>query len=246
MFPKGTIYRAGRDKKHGEKVVSLTSATRFFYTLLRGTGAGLIAFAVLTAFFTYGPIIKQEAAYALKGENNTQTSITTESLVDVAQADKVVEVQREALELGVDPHFSVFVPKIDAASKVIANVDSSNEEEYKSALKEGVAHAKGTYFPGQGRNIFLFSHSTDSTYNVAKYNAVFYLLRKLEPGDKIIVFFADEKYVYEVELTHIVDSNDTSYITADYGGERLVLQTCEPPGTTWKRLLVIAKPLKFN
>lgn len=241
MFPKGTIYIAKEEKQHGEVVLSLGKAARFFYTLIRGTGAGLIAFALLTLLFTYGPIAKQELSYSFRGKTEPAEVVTSESLIDVAEADRVVEVQKEAQSLGVNSYFSVVIPKIDAAANVSANVDTANEEVYLSALKQGVAHAKGTYFPGQGKNIYLFAHSTDTSYNVATYNAVFYLLRKLDPGDNLVVFFADDKYVYEVTDRVVVDAEDTSYITRDYGSERLVLQTCDPPGTTWKRLLVIAK-----
>jgi sortase A len=241
MFPKGTIYNAKKDKTHGEIVLTLSKSSLFFYTLIRGVGAGLIAFSVLTFLFTFGPIAKEEFSYSLKKEVKEEQDLTTESYVDMASADKVIAVQKEAQNLGVDSYFSVVIPKIEAASNVIANVDTGNEKEYLSALKEGIAHAKGTYFPGQGRNIFLFAHSTDTDYNVVTYNAVFYLLRKLEPGDKVIVFFADDKYVYEVVDKVVVDADDTSYITRDYPDERLILQTCDPPGTNWKRLFVIAK-----
>jgi len=241
MFPKGTIYNSKKDKTHGDIVLTLSKSSLLFYTLIRGVGAGLIAFSVLAFLFTYGPIAKEEFSYSLKKEVNKEQALTTESYVDMASADRVITVQKEAQNLGVDSYFSVVIPKIDAASDVIANIDAGNEEEYLAALKKGVAHAKGTYFPGQGRNIFLFSHSTDSPYNVASYNAVFYLLKKLEPGDNVIVFFADDKYVYEVVDKVVVDADDTSYINRDYGEERLILQTCDPPGTTWRRLLVIAK-----
>ncbi len=135
------------------------------------------------------------------------------------------------------------MPKINAKSSVIANVDAAVEDEYFEALKSGIAHAKGTNFPGQGKNIFLFSHSTDSPLNIAQYNADFYLLRKLNSGDKIVVYFSDEKYVYEVDYKVVTGPADVSWFDNDLGGERLVLQTCDPPGTTWKRLIVIAKPV---
>lgn len=243
MRPKGTIYQAGKSGTHGEAIVALSEAVRFSYNLLRGLGAGLIGFAVISALFTYGPIVKEEFLYNIRSVVPDEPKISTESLVNVAEADRVVAVQKEAYEQGVNSYFSVVIPKIDASSNVIANVDAGNEEEYLAALKEGVAHAKGTYFPGQERNIYLFAHSTDSPINISHYNAVFYLLRKLEAGDKVIVYFADDKYVFEVEDKAIVEAEDTSWLTRDYGGERLILQTCDPPGTTWKRLVVIAKPV---
>ncbi len=241
MYPKGTVYK-DRDENHGEVNLQPTLIRRLFYRMSRGIGAGLIGFAVIGLLFAYGPIAMQEVKYYLtSGEYSRE--IEESILIDGTEADRVVAVQKEAQEYGVDPHFSIVVPKINAKSSVIANVDAAVEDEYFEALKSGIAHAKGTNFPGQGKNIFLFSHSTDSPLNIAQYNADFYLLRKLNSGDKIVVYFSDEKYVYEVDYKVVTGPADVSWFDNDLGGERLVLQTCDPPGTTWKRLIVIAKPV---
>lgn len=237
MRPKGIIYQGGKSGPYGGVLIALTRAEKLAYRLLRGIGAGFIGFAVILALFTYGPIIKEEILY------NLRSSEPPSYLVDIAEAERVIEIQKEAESFGVNSHFSLVIPKIEASENVIANVDASNEEEYKDALMHGVAHAKGTFFPGQGRNIYLFAHSTDSSINITRYNAVFYLLRKLEEKDKIIVYFADKRYIYEVEQKMVVGAKDTSWLTKDYGGERLILQTCDPPGTTWRRLFVIARPI---
>ncbi|KKR28714.1 MAG: Sortase family protein [Candidatus Woesebacteria bacterium GW2011_GWA1_39_8] len=219
---------------------------RLIYMLLRGLGAGLIGFAVIGLIFSYAPIIKQEISYDLGfgGGRNIEDQLQKLNFVNVAEAEKTVRVQEEAKALGVDSYFSIVIPKIDAASNIIANVDAGNPDEYLAALKKGVAHAKGTYFPGQGKTTYLFSHSTDTAYNVSQYNAVFYLLRKLETGDKVLVFFADKKYLYEVESKSVVEADNTEFLQNISEGERLILQTCDPPGTTWKRLIVVAKPVK--
>lgn len=239
MFPKGTIYKYG-DPRHGEKVLRLSLAARFFYQTVRGVSAGVIAYIVIFFMFTYGPIIQGEINFRLTGGAKPESY---ESLVKKAEAETTVQVQEEARELGVNPYFSLVVPKIEAKANIIANVDAGSEKEYEEALSHGVAHAQGTYFPGQGRRIYLFSHSTNSQWNLARYNAVFYLLRKLEKGDKIVVFFADKKYIYEVTEKHVVDAADTEWIGGESEGEELVLQTCDPPGTTWRRLIVVAKPV---
>ena len=126
---------------------------------------------------------------------------------------------------------------------MIPNVDAGNPTDYLKALTQGVAHAKGTYFPGQGKTIFLFSHSTDSPINIARYNAVFYLLRKLTPGDTIIIYFLGQEHDYVVTDKFVTAANDTSWLQDNGQGERLILQTCDPPGTSWNRLLVVAKPV---
>ena len=105
-----------------------------------------------------------------------------------------------------------------------------------------MAHAAGSALPDEDGTIYIFGHSTDADINVARYNAVFYLLRKLEPGDLIQVYFQGQEYRYQVIAKKTVDPTDIADITSVTGQRRLVLQTCWPPGTTWKRLLIIAEP----
>lgn len=141
----------------------------------------------------------------------------------------------------VSTDFGLVVEKINANARVIANVDPSNELEYIKALSQGIAHAKGTAYPGQVGNIYLFSHSTDAPWNIVRYNAIFYLLGKLEPGDRVIVFFKGRRYDYIVFDKAIASGADTNYITNKYDKSILTLQTCDPPGTTLNRLLIRAK-----
>jgi sortase A len=243
MRNHGEIYHIYNWQTSGEVVVALKPWEKFVYKLIRSIGAGMVGFAVILFLFTYGPIIQEEMLYRLDKTGISYQDNKFGSLVDKVEADRVVDVQAEANNFDVSSYFSIVIPKIEAASNVVANVDTSNQEEYVKALQKGVAHARGTYFPGQGKNIYLFAHSTDADYNVARYNAVFYLLRKLETGDRVIVYFADEKYEYEVTEKAVVPANDTSWLTTQKSDETLILQTCDPPGTNWKRLLVIAKPV---
>lgn len=141
-----------------------------------------------------------------------------------------------------DPNFSIIVEKIGADAPIVANVDASNKAAYTAALKRGVAHALGTSFPGQPGISYLFAHSTDTIFNVPRFNAVFYLLKDLMPGDRIVVFFQGKRYDYIVKETKITDASDVSYFTMKTDKQILVLQTCYPPGTTWKRFLVVAEP----
>lgn len=240
MFPRGTIYQSGKSLNTGEKRVNLPLRVRLLYHFISKSGAVISAFMILSFIWTFLPAWEEEVSYDLGLSGGTQQKI--ESKIDTVEADKVVAVQKEADAWGVNSYFSVVIPKIDAASNIIANVDAGNKSEYSQALKRGVVHSKGTYFPGQGKTIFLFSHSTDSPLNIARYNAVFYLLRKLEVGDKVIVFFADQKYEYEVSEKLFAEPEDSSWLSYDTGSEKLILMTCDPPGTTWRRLLVMAEP----
>lgn len=232
MYPRQTVYKAGKSKVPGEVYLRPKLGVRFLYHTLRGLGAGVIAFAVIGIIFSFWPIVKSEYLYRFG-------SIESQNISKFAD----IIGKSQAAELGLDPYFSLFIPKIDAKAKVIPNVDSGTPKNYLAALSEGVAHAAGTNFPGQGKTIFLFSHSTDSPINIARYNAVFYLLRKLEKGDRVIVYFLGQEHVYVVTDKFVTEPNDTAWLKDNGSGERLILQTCDPPGTSWKRLIVVARPL---
>jgi LPXTG-site transpeptidase (sortase) family protein len=166
--------------------------------------------------------------------NTINTNTAKGKLIQVLQI-KPVEVLQP-----VDPAFSVIIPKIGANAKVIPNVDPSNEEKYLEALKQGVAHTEGTAFPGEGGHIYLFAHSTDYVWNVNTYNAVFYLLYKLENGDEIDLFYKNQRYMYKVIGKVTVDPSQVEYLTRKTNKEFLTLQTCWPPGTTLQRTLIFA------
>lgn len=244
MYPRRTIFRSG-DKDHWDITLGASLKERLVYGLMQGIGAGIIGFVVIMVIFTFGPLVKEEALYNL-GFLGQKTTVRNGfgDLLTKAFAENTSKVQSEAKSLSLDSYFSIYIPKIDAKARIIANVDTGNKDEYDDALSHGVAHAKGTYFPGQGKNIFLFAHSTDSPLNFARFNAVFYLLGKLDKGDRITIYFADKKYTYQVSDKVTVPASDTKWMTnPPVSGEALILQTCYPPGTTWERLLIIAKPV---
>jgi len=143
-----------------------------------------------------------------------------------------------------DPEFDIIIPKIGANARILANIDPGNESAYLDALKKGVAHAAGTAFPGEGGHIFLFAHSTDYFWNVGTYNAVFYLLYKLEKGDDVIIFYKNQRYAYRITEKKVVDPSEVTYLTRKTNHEFLTLQTCWPPGTTLKRILLFATRIK--
>jgi LPXTG-site transpeptidase (sortase) family protein len=140
-----------------------------------------------------------------------------------------------------DQRFSLYIPKISAISRVIPKVNPFDRTEYLPALKKGVAHARGLAVPGETGTTYLFSHSVASRADYARYNAVFYLLHKLEPGDGVEIVYGGNWYKYQVMETKILGAKDVSLLKPQTDREILVLQTCYPPGTTWKRLWVIAE-----
>lgn len=233
----------------------------------RTIGNFLILFTIFGFVATFGPALYYEVIYRIGVSNGIRFRIA-ETTLQKSQLDRLVEQQessqvsegakekvgggfleailsgqKEQILLPKSTDFGIIIPKIGANAAVFANTDPSNEREYLSILSRGVAHARGSAFPGLPGNIYLFAHSADNFWNVGRYNAIFYLLKELGAGDDVVVFFQGVRHDYSVTEQKIVDPEDTSHISANLGnGETLILQTCWPPGTTWKRLLVFAKP----
>lgn len=240
MYPHGIVYLSGKSKSHSEFILRPKLLVRLFHHFLRSVGFGFVSFAIAGVIFTFWPIVKEELIFFHKSKEPVSGF---GELISEAIAQKEDEVKKETASLGLNSYFSLYIPKTEAKANIIPNIDPGNFEEYTKALKEGIAHAKGTNFPGQGKLVYLFSHSTNSQLNINHYNAIFYLLGKLEKGDRIFVYFLDHKYIYKVDGKIITSADDTSWLKESGEGERLILQTCDPPGTSLRRLLVITVPL---
>jgi len=183
---------------------------------------------------------KIQKKYFVADVSNIGKIITTEPQSQKGLLAKVFNIKSTEVLIPEDPNFSIIIPKIGANAKIIPNVDSADSKVYLEVLKHGVAQALGTAFPGEGGHIFLFAHSTDYFWNVGTYNAVFYLLNKLETGNEVDLFFQGQRYVYRVIGKEVVDPSQVQYLTRKTNREFITLQTCWPLGTTLKRLLVFA------
>lgn len=183
--------------------------------LILGITLTLLGLAVLVNLF--GPVAKEEIKY--------QINSARDNSFECPQAD-----------------FSISIPKLGICATVIPQVDPFDSQIYQRALARGVAHAAGSALPGEGNNIFLFAHSSGNPLDAARYNSIFYLLYKLEPGDPIELQYLGSKYVYRVEELTKASPSAVTYLDPTDHGETLTLMTCWPPGTTLKRLIVVAKP----
>ena len=245
--------------KHHQKRSRRNEIIKFL--VVRTLGNFLVLFTIFGFTATFGPATFFEARYQVATFLKVHYKVAQESQVQrgptelgkIIQSEKLksqpnllrtfLTGKKEEILYPQDPEFSVVIPKIGANERVVANVDPDNEQEYLQVLLRNIAHAKGTAFPGINGTTYLFAHSTDNFWDVGRYNAVFYLLNKMEKGDDVVLFFSGRRYNYQVSETKIIDPIDTHYVAANLGaGERIILQTCWPPGTAWKRLLVFATP----
>lgn len=173
------------------------------------------------------------------------TFILIKTYFPVAQAEifyqstKANPSKSEIIPINTD--FSIIIPKININAPIIKNVDPYNSQEYQQALTKGIAHAKTSALPGFSGNVSLFSHSAANWYQANQYNSLFYLIDKLEQNDQIIIYYENNKYLYTVSEKKIVTNTDINYLSNDLNAKTLTLMTCWPPGTTLKRLVIIAK-----
>jgi LPXTG-site transpeptidase (sortase) family protein len=209
----------------------------------------------------FGPILGAELSYRRDQVLGTKYTVEAPSApTSIVTSEGVVEVTPEpspSVDSGiafgsllgggssvikpVSTDYGIVIEKINANAKVVSQVDPANEKDYTKALQIGVAEAKGSTAPGESGNTFLFSHSTDAPWNIARFNAIFYLLRELEVGDKIIIFYQGKRFDYLVFDKTIAKPGDVSFITNRYDRPVLTLQTCDPPGTLLNRLIIRAK-----
>lgn len=237
--------------------------------IIRTIANFLILFTVFGIILTFAPALYYEVSYrilklkgyefvlsdnALDSELNkildhqkalaSGSAEKSEAPPDISFLEAILSDGTRAQITPKSVDFGIVIPKIGANEEVVLNVDPENQDQYNEVLKHSVAHARGSSLPGLGGSTYLFAHSATTFWDVGRHNALFYLIKDLENGDDIVVFFDKKRHNYKVVDKQTIDAEDTHFLTTDRGeGEELLLQTCWPPGTTLKRLVVIAKPV---
>ena len=125
----------------------------------------------------------------------------------------------------------------------IVYIQEKNEKAYQGALMEGVVHFPDTALPGQTGNCYIFGHSSDYIWSKGKYKSIFATLPSIKKGALInVTDQAGNLFVYEVFDSFVVSANDSSVLSQNTNGEKiLTLQTSYPIGTALKRFIVKAK-----
>lgn len=263
MKKEGLIYHYGWKQYSGEVAITIQRRMEWNLTLpnidfpqnvVRYFGSALIVVGLAGVIFSFAPVISAEVSYRFTNiTGGYKQNWEDQVLVKQAHAEEQEKerTRQIAQDLGLpNSYFSIYIPKINAKAQIIENVDPYNQKVYIESLSKGVAHAAGSVFPGMQGGTYLFAHSSAPIWQAAKYNTVFYLLKELKPrsdkyeGDEIYVFFLDKLYKYRVIDKHTVGPGDVTWLAnTKQGPERLILQTCWPPGTDLKRLIVVAEPI---
>ena len=230
------------------RIFSMNRRDAVRFVVIRSLGNFLVLFSLYGVVVTFGPAFYFELQYRVVQVRGVHFQVYDNvGEMGVANSPSFLDVlagSKEQVMIAPDTDFSILIPKIGAGARVYPNIAPDDVGGSMSVLRKGVAHARGSVFPGMQGNIYLFAHSADNWWDAGRYNAVFYLLKDLSQGEAIVVFFEGRRYDYVVEQKFVADPTFVGLLNGNESADRgqLVLQTCWPPGTAWKRLFVVAKP----
>lgn len=161
---------------------------------------------------------------------------TTDSLrgVDYTNAKNwYPSIQHARTDVAVT-NYLLSIPKLNILDAYVSTVDNN--------LSEHLVQYGGTAVPPSRGTAAIFGHSTlPQLYKDGDYSTIFANAHTLEIGDDINLTVDNLKYSYKIYNITITSPLDTSFFEQNYDDNYLVLVTCTPPGTTWRRLLIKAR-----
>lgn len=130
--------------------------------------------------------------------------------------------------------FTLSIPKlkIDQATVIVGGED----------LKKSLIAWPTSSPPGAYGNTIIFGHSELPQFsNPKEYSGIFSFLMDLVESDEIYTDYDGVRYKYVVIDKKIIDPTDLSVLESHFDASYLTIITCVPPGTVWKRGVIVAK-----
>lgn len=205
----------------------------WFVTL---TSATLIMVFMAWLSLTYIPVLMVETKYQFQQVLTGVFGVQDIRQLIIPNFEGILDLRGQSRHQA----YGITIPRLQLDEPVVFNVDPNDKTAYTKALRQGIAQASGTAIPDNPGLGYYFAHSSSPDLRF-QYNAVFYLLGKLKPDDEVFIWHDEQRYEYRVTHSQVVNPDDVSFLQQEYSAETIVLQTCWPPGTTSKRLLVFAE-----
>ncbi len=137
----------------------------------------------------------------------------------------------------------IIIPKINVEAPVVFGLDSVDEKTIQKSLEQGVVHYAASPEPGQKGNSVIVGHSSNNIFNAGKYKFAFVLLRRLSVDDTFFVQKDGVRYTYKIFERKIVQPDDVSVLGPSSRDNTMTLITCDPPGTSLRRLIIIGEQI---
>jgi len=212
------------------------------FVILRTLANSLILGSLTFLSISLYPLAKNEFLYYYRRFRGIEYTLEepASEILDSTEESPPLRRPKPLTIVPASTDFGIVIEKIGANAPVVADVDTTSRKAYMEAMRHGVAHAKNTAKPDEVGNVYLFAHSTLNFWEYGPYATVFTTLHQLVPGDRITLFYRGKRYDYQVDEKEIVPGFDTTPLGRSSSRRILTLQTCDPPGTTWRRLIIIA------
>lgn len=137
----------------------------------------------------------------------------------------------------------VIIPKINAQVPVVYDVNTTADEAIQQGLTEGVVHYPTSPDPGQNGNVVIVGHSSGNIFNMGNYKFAFSLLREMDNGDTFFLQKDGKRYTYQIYKKEVVKPTDVSVLGPADQPATATLITCDPPGLSTNRLVLIAQQI---
>ncbi|HEX5447738.1 MAG TPA: class D sortase [Candidatus Saccharimonadales bacterium] len=143
----------------------------------------------------------------------------------------------------VGPAPEIIVPKINIEVPVVYGVTSTDPDTVENALNIGVVHYADTAQPGQNGNLVIVGHSSGNIFNPGHYKYAFSLLHELSNGDVFYLQKDSKRYTYQIYKKEIVKPTDVGVLGPQNHVATATLITCDPPGLSINRLVLVGKQI---
>lgn len=255
--------KIGKPKEESSEPQNDTDFKTKFWRFMEWLATSALIFVVLffaVNFSSYSDLIMLKLDH-LRGEYNLSPFIekmlqpaadnTSQELLPVAKNQDQMKKQIPPIAIDIAPPDNrIIIPGINKNVPIV-NVKTENlikrdwgalENDIQESLQNGVVHYPGTAYPGMNGNVVVTGHSSYFVWDPGRFKDVFALLHEVSIGDKIIVYYEQKKYLYQVYEKKVVTPDKVDVLTQD-GTNKLTLITCTPVGTNLKRLIITAKPI---
>lgn len=143
----------------------------------------------------------------------------------------------------VGPEPKVIIPKINLEVPVVYGLNTVEESAIQNALEDGVVHFAASPEPGEKGNVVIVGHSSNNILNSGRYKFAFVLLKRLETDDTFFLHKDGKRYTYKIYEKKIVSPTEVSVLGPADRPNTVTLITCDPPGTSINRLIVVAEQI---
>ena len=191
--------------------------------------AGLVALLVVAFLQFNGQWMASLASFVSPGTSSNQTIIIGTG---------------EGQPVSTEPR--VIIPKINVNAPVTYGMTDLGEQSSQRALQNGpihypIASANADAIPGQKGNTVILGHSSADFFEPGNYKFVFVQLNRMTNGDLFYLDYGGKRYTYKVAQIKVISPKQLDQLNLGSDKPYATLITCDPPGTTRNRLLVIGE-----